>query len=126
MTNYELFTLRDAAGRVISASVSKSRDVQNWLEIEEYATKCAYRILQDHKYDDNYPISEDWLLSVGFEYTPSDMGPKYDDHMKIGKCQLWEFNDTGEWLFNEYDRLVCRSRKDVRSLCELLRIKLKE
>jgi hypothetical protein len=76
--------------------------------------------------DDAEPITKEWLLSVGFSEVPSDMGPNYADHLQIEWLNVWEFNGTGEWLFNPYDRIEMRTRRQIRLLAELYNVKLLE
>jgi len=73
---------------------------------------------------DETPITEDWLISCGFKPVPSDIGPEYADHMEKEGLNIWEFNNTGEWLFNDYDRLGMRTRGRLRMLAFLLDIEM--
>jgi hypothetical protein len=76
--------------------------------------------------DDAEPITKDWLLSVGFMAVRSDMGANYDDHLQIDWLNVWEFNDTGIWLFNPADRIEMRTRREIRMLAELCHVRLLE
>ena len=87
--------------------------------------------LAEHPADDAEPISEEWLRSVWFVAVESDMGRNYSDHFEIeaaskGTLNLWEFNQTGDWLINGFDSWPLKSRGDVRRLCAALGIQLKE
>jgi hypothetical protein len=72
--------------------------------------------------DDNKPITEEWLLSIGFKPVSSDMGPKYADHYKKGRLVIWEFNGTGEWLFKDADWMGVKTRRELRMLAELAKV----
>ena len=76
--------------------------------------------------DDNVTITESWLVSVGFVPVKSDLGDNYADHYNKGGINLWEFDATGNWLLDEYYRITCRTRKDVRALARLLKESLNE
>lgn len=39
--------------------------------------------------DNEKEITENWLLSIGFEYVKSHMGSHYSDNLKKGKLTLW-------------------------------------
>jgi hypothetical protein len=69
---------------------------------------------------DETPITQEWLLACGFKPVESDMGKNYRDHMEKGRLNIWEFNDTGDWLFNNYDSLAMRTRGRLRMLAYLL------
>ena len=66
--------------------------------------------------DDLEPITEEWLLSQGFNRVPSDMGLEYEDHFERGSLNLWEFNRTGVWLWSEHDSVEMRTRGKLRQL----------
>lgn len=99
------------------------------IDFENMSADCSrdlWRIVNAaNPADDEEPITTDWLRSVGFHPVPSDMGLGYSDHMQLGRLNIWEFNDTGEWLFRDYDQLSLRSRGDVRRFCAFLKIPLK-
>lgn len=69
---------------------------------------------------DETPITQEWLLACGFKPVESDMGANYREHMEKGRMNVWEFNDTGDWLFNNYDSLAMRTRGRLRMLAYLL------
>lgn len=69
---------------------------------------------------DDTPITQEWLMACGFKPVESDMGKNYRDHMEKGRLNIWEFNDTGDWLFNSYDSLAMRTRGRLRMLAYLL------
>lgn len=73
--------------------------------------------------DDNEPIKLDWLLQSGFKPVKSDMGENYRDHMELEGFNVWEFNDTGDWLFNDADHISMRTKGEIRMLASLLKIK---
>lgn len=79
---------------------------------------------------DPTPITPDWLLSVGFEPTPSDMGPEYHDHFQIGRLNIWQYHvrgaGDGDWLVNDADWIELKSRGQLRSFCRVLGMTLKE
>jgi hypothetical protein len=88
---------------------------------DEQAVVAAYLALHDPT-----PLDETWLRAVGFVAVESDMGPRYHDHYELGKLNLWEFNDTGEWLVNGADWMGLRTRGALRMLCAALGIDLRE
>ena len=71
------------------------------------------------------PITEEWLVSIGFEAVESHIGPNYGDDLQLGKMALWEFNDTGEWLLREADSFGFRTRGEVLDLLAALKISTK-
>lgn len=56
---------------------------------------------------------------MGFLPVPSDLGPLYRDHMEKDGLNIWEFNDSGEWLFNDYDSIGMKTRGRLRMLAHL-------
>ena len=64
-------------------------------------------------------IDHKWLELMGFQPVESDMGPNYEDHWQCGLLNIWEFNDTGVWLFNDADWIQLKTRDDVRMLMAL-------
>jgi hypothetical protein len=79
------------------------------------------RLCEEVTADDQLPITEEWLKSVGFKAVESDMGPTYGDHMEKGMINIWEFNDTGKWLFSPADHIEMATRRELRLLAELLK-----
>lgn len=74
--------------------------------------------------DSAEPITEEWLLSVGFRLVY-----KNDPTFAVENFHITRF--TGKWQrldehWNRDDGLLIETRRDVRILCELLRIELKE
>lgn len=78
--------------------------------------------LQGGEADDEVGITEAWLKSEGFQSVPSSLGPEYADHLEKDRLNLWEFNDTGAWLFEDADHIETRTRGDVRALAKLLKV----
>lgn len=68
---------------------------------------------------DDTLITSEWLREMGFLPVPSDLGPQYRDHMEKDGLNIWEFNDSGEWLFNDYDSIKMRTRGRLRMLAHL-------
>lgn len=66
--------------------------------------------------DDSEPITEAWLIANGFRHVPSDMGPEYRDHLERDGLNLWEFNGTGDWLWDVHDSVEMRTRGKLRLL----------
>lgn len=95
-------------------------------EFDSDLVRVAAWALSEFRPDDGEAVTEEWLLSVGFESVPSQMGPNYSDHYQLGKMNIWNFNGTGEWLLNDADWITMKTRYDVRQLCRGLGITLKE
>jgi hypothetical protein len=74
--------------------------------------------------NDSTPLTEEWLLRRGFRRVPSDLGSRFRDHLANGDLTIWEFNNTGEWLWKAYDSLSLRTRGDLRKLAALLNVQL--
>jgi len=72
--------------------------------------------------DDHLPITEDWLLSLGFQRVESDMGRNYPNHLECGALNVYNFNDTGNWLWNQYDSIEMRKRGELRTLAKWLKV----
>ena len=72
--------------------------------------------------DSSEPITEEWLLSVGLKH---DRGVFYLGDECIGHSDA-RHNEW--WLFdNQWNGFInLQTRRDVRILCELLRIELKD
>lgn len=70
--------------------------------------------------DDYEPITREWLLSLGFVEVESDLGPTYREHCERNRVNVWEFNDTGAWLWNALDSVEMRTRKKLRDLLRWL------
>lgn len=68
---------------------------------------------------DDKPITSEWLREMGFLPVPSDLGPQYRDHMEKDGLNIWEFNDSGEWLFNDYDSISMKTRGRLRMIAHL-------
>lgn len=75
-------------------------------------------------FSDETPITEEWLLEQGFQQVPSDRGPNFADHFEKGPLNLWEFNGTGNWLWDEHDSVDMRTRGKLRLLAAWLDIPL--
>lgn len=73
-----------------------------------------------HYFDDDDPITEDWLQSLGFRPVKSPSGPEYGDHWERSGVNVWEYNDTGAWLWEQYDRVEMRTRGKLRDLLRWL------
>ena len=74
--------------------------------------------------DDDEPITDAWLDMMGFESVPSDVFPESNTDRRKGRLQIWEFNDTGKWLFNDADWITFRTRGDIRAMCKVCKIAL--
>lgn len=74
---------------------------------------------------DKLPITKEWLISVGFVINVLQSGRS---HMVIamGKLALYPNEEMCHWLVEYTERFELETRRDVRILCELLRIELKE
>ena len=107
--------------KVCEAVRPEGADEIDRLTTELATVKDAYDKLDDDKLDDDAdPITEFWLLSIGFLRVPSEMGSNYSDHLQRNDVNLWEFNGSGEWLWREHDSVSMRTRKKVRDLLRWL------
>ena len=80
---------------------------------------------QSHSpFDDASPITKEWLLAQGFVEVESPMGGEYKKHLQKGCLNIWDYNDTGDWLFNEYDSLAMRTRGQLKMLAHLLKVEV--
>lgn len=86
--------------------------------------RIQFRPISPESFFDSTTITQDWLLSVGFKPVPSDMGPTFRDHLELGRLNIWEFNETGEWLYDAADHISLYTRGDVRTLARLLKVEL--
>jgi hypothetical protein len=73
---------------------------------------------------DPTPLTEEWLLSVGFKAVESHMGPRYSDNLELGRLNVWELNKTGEWLLTAADHIGVTTRGELRVLAKLLKVEL--
>lgn len=74
---------------------------------------------------DEQPITAEWLLSVGFKAAAYDFrSPRSSDENNID-VRVFKSSD-GDWGCRGLDLGYIHTRRDVRLLCELLRIELKE
>lgn len=67
------------------------------------------------------PITPEWLLSIGFEQNrPCHVHgtPNCNWWHEQYALEIWQFNDTTEWLWVEYDRVPMTCRRDLRLLME--------
>lgn len=75
-------------------------------------------------FGDETPLTPDWLQAQGFKFVPSSLGREYSDHLELGRLNVWEFNGTGEWLFEDCDRIGLKTRGRLRMLAALLGVVL--
>jgi hypothetical protein len=69
--------------------------------------------------DDAESITHDWLRSIGFEQSrPCHVWGTPNCNWWNGEVEIWDFNDTGEWLWVEFDSVPMRTRFDLRLLLE--------
>ena len=71
--------------------------------------------------DDAEAITEDWLRTVGFDDCkpcPVWETPNSNWYNVVLDIEIWNFNDTGEWLWVEFDSVPMRTRRDLRLLIE--------
>ena len=73
---------------------------------------------------DPTPITAEWLLSLGFKYVPSSLGDEYADHLELGRLNVWEYNRTGAWLYDEADHIEMRTRGRLRMMAAMLDVSL--
>lgn len=70
------------------------------------------------------PIDEEWLLSLGFEYVRSHIGPEYGDDMQLDRLAIWDFN--GEcWLMTESDWFEMTTRGQILDLMRVTKTEAK-
>jgi hypothetical protein len=77
-----------------------------------------------NRYEDSALITRDWLILIGMGETPSDMGEDYEPHYKKERLNIWEYNGTGEWIFDSCDAISVRTRGELRCLAALLKVNL--
>jgi hypothetical protein len=75
-------------------------------------------------YLDETPITQEWLLSIGFKFVPSSLGPEYDDHLEFECVNIWNFNNLGIWLYNDCDSINIRTRGELFMLAKLLKVNI--
>jgi hypothetical protein len=69
--------------------------------------------------DDDEPITEEWLSSVGFKQNkPSHVWgtPNCNWHHGELDLEIWQFNDTDKWLWVECDGVPMRTRESLKLL----------
>lgn len=67
--------------------------------------------------DDQEQITPEWLKSIGFEQNrPCHVWGTPNCNWWNGALEIWQFNDTGEWLWIEYDSVPMRTHGDLRLL----------
>jgi len=68
--------------------------------------------------NDTTPITEEWVLSLGFEFVPGN--EKTGDHdcftMEEWDLEIWEFNGTGLWLWSDADHFSMKTRGHLNML----------
>ena len=92
--------------------------------------KVAAAYLAEHPADDAEPVTEDWLLSIGFTRNKidqvililesKDLG-RAMTYITISPCELCIESDDGGSIW-----LGERTRGDVRTLCRALGVEMKE
>lgn len=70
--------------------------------------------------DDDEPIDETWLLSLGGERNPAN------NSIELGRLSYFIKGDGGYWLFGDEDIPAILTRGYFRRLCRLIGISLKE
>lgn len=82
---------------------------------------AAYRMgREDASRKDMQPITEEWLLSIGFNEVESDRGPSFGNHFQKSRINIWEFNDTGRWLLNGCDKIEMTFRHELLALLDII------
>jgi hypothetical protein len=91
--------------------------------VEKLATAC----LAEHRDDDGEAVTEDWLVSIGFE--PDRSGCPTISGLHI-QCQTIVGERGREYpayaCIRSYPIPVPQTRRDVRDLCRVLGIEMKE
>ena len=82
---------------------------------------------RDHEAEDaDEPITDEWLRSVGFDNCrPCHVWgtPDTNWYNKTLGIEIWNSNDTGDWLWVEFDSVPMRTRQDLRFLAKWVGIK---
>jgi hypothetical protein len=76
--------------------------------------------------DDDEPITPDWLRTIGFTQSkPSHVWntPNVNWWNEQNQLEIWEFNDSGEFLWIECDSVPMTKRKHLRLLIEWFALK---
>ena len=74
------------------------------------------------------PISVDWLREVGFDNCrPCHVHGTLNCNWwnESLRLEIWQFNDTDQWLWVEYDSIPMRTRSDLRLLMEWMSLHAK-
>lgn len=103
-------SLRDKARMVVELSK---------FPIDLPAKKAAMAALESALDDEEEAITREWLESIGFKPVASDLRPSIGDHYER-EINIFEFKDTGEWLFNDADSIGLNTRGDLYDLLRLL------
>jgi hypothetical protein len=93
---------------------------KDYRELCEQIEKLQNLLRDNNPIDDNAPLTKELLELMGFKAVPSDMGPEQRDHMEKGGINLWEFNDTGEWHYNEANYIFVKTAGELRALEKLV------
>jgi hypothetical protein len=88
---------------------------------EAFAAWCEF--CQKPADDSAEPITEEWLLSIGFNGPLPNRTGQHFEMWKIEIIKHWSLN---EWYVSCHSIFNLTTRRDVRLLCELLRIELKK
>lgn len=68
---------------------------------------------------DRTPLTDEYLLSQGFCYVESDLGPEYKDHLKKDGINIWA-NSHGEYLLNDFDSIGAKTIGELNMIIHLM------
>lgn len=61
-------------------------------------------------------ITEEWLISEGWEQCPCDIHETEDTNWRKGDVEIYNHNDSGKWVWVEQDGVVMRDRDHLELL----------
>lgn len=68
-------------------------------------------------------ITEDWLKEKGFlRNRPCHVHGTPNCNWSNGKIEIWNFNDTGDWLWVDYDSVSMKTKSDLQALLDWVNI----
>ena len=119
--------LREAAQEIRGFSVHCAAHPEklskNMLAMFEKVYWVSQAYLAEHPADDDEPVTEEWLLSVGFVHDATHVVLRNWGPQRNGNIQAYP---NGKWWLNGTAMIQMKTRGQVRRLCAALGIGLKE
>ena len=86
-------------------------------QFEQQCQKANVEAILPLPVDDREPITPDWLRSIGFEQNrPCQVWGTPNCNWWNGTLEIYDHNDTGNWLWVEHDSVEMRTRGHLRML----------